>query len=85
MYERSFLVEDPLAEEDWRTVINPRALTEVSGCKLEPSLQDALPGECFQFERNGYFCVDSKYSMPGNPVFNRTVPLRDSWGKNRSK
>ncbi|MCP4848005.1 MAG: glutamine--tRNA ligase/YqeY domain fusion protein [Verrucomicrobiaceae bacterium] len=85
LYDRSFMVEDPVAEDDWREVINAHALIEVSGSKMEPSLQGANPGECFQFERNGYFCVDSKYSIPGKPVFNRTVPLRDSWGKKRSK
>ena len=84
IYERSFLVEDPVAQEDWREVINPDALVEVSGCKMEPLLQDSVPGECFQFERNGYFCVDSKYSVPGKPLFNRTVALRDSWGKNKA-
>jgi len=76
----------PVAEDDWRSAINPEALVELSGCKMEPLLKDALPGECFQFERNGYFCVDTKYSLPGRPVFNRTVALRDSWGKkNRVK
>jgi glutaminyl-tRNA synthetase len=86
LYDRAFLVEDPVAEDDWRSAINPEALVELSGCKMEPLLKDALPGECFQFERNGYFCVDTKYSLPGRPVFNRTVALRDSWGKkNRVK
>ena len=85
LYDRTFLVEDPAAEDDWREALNPDALTELTGCKMEPILKNALPGECFQFERNGYFCVDSKYSVPGKPLFNRTVPLRDSWGKKQSK
>jgi glutaminyl-tRNA synthetase len=44
-------------------------------------LKDAKPEERFQFERIGYFCVDSKYSKPGKPVFNRTVTLKDTWSK----
>ncbi len=81
LYERTFTVENPAAEDDWRTVINPGALQVLSGVKLEPALADAASGERFQFERNGYFCVDSKDSAPGKPVFNRTVALRDSWAK----
>ena len=85
LYDRAFIVEDPAAEDDWREAINPHALTELRGCKMEPVLKDVLAGECFQFERTGYFCVDSKHSAPGKPLFNRTVALRDSWAKNQSK
>jgi glutaminyl-tRNA synthetase len=81
LYDRAFTSESPAAEEDWREVLNPDALTVLNGCKLEPSLQDEPAGARFQFERNGYFCVDTKDSEPGKPVFNRTVALRDSWGK----
>ena len=55
------------------------------GCKLEPSLAEAQPGERFQFERNGYFCVDSKDSTSENLVFNRTVALKDTWSKVQKK
>jgi len=50
-------------------------------CKLEPSLAAAGAGERFQFERQGYFCVDPKLSRPGAPVFNRIVGLKDTWAK----
>ena len=53
----------------------------LTGCRVEPSLADAAPGSRCQFERLGYFCVDSKLSAHGSPVFNRTVPLRDTWAK----
>ena len=53
----------------------------LSGARLEPALASAAPGARFQFERNGYFCVDSWDSAPGRPVFNRTVGLRDTWAK----
>ena len=48
---------------------------------MEPSLKQASPGDRYQFERLGYFCVDTRESKAGRPVFNRTVPLRDSWAK----
>jgi len=53
----------------------------LQSCRLEPSLKDSRPGEIFQFERQGYFCVDTKDSAEGAPMFNRTVTLRDSWAK----
>ncbi len=66
---------------DWKDTINPESLKVLTGCKLEPSLAKANPGDKFQFERNGYFCVDSKDSSSDNLVFNRTVTLKDSWAK----
>ena len=57
----------------------------LTDCKLEPSLKDAQPGERFQFLRMGYFCVDSKHSQPGKPIFNRTTTLRDTWAKIQKK
>ncbi|NOZ11738.1 MAG: glutamine--tRNA ligase/YqeY domain fusion protein [Gammaproteobacteria bacterium] len=60
--------------------INPESLSSLRGCFLEASLSGAQPGEVFQFEREGYFCVDKDHS-PAQPVFNRTVTLRDSWAK----
>jgi glutaminyl-tRNA synthetase len=69
--------------------LNPASLQILHGCKLEPSLKDAKPGQAFQFERLGYFCVDSSDSehpsSEGRPVFNRTVGLRDSWAKEQRK
>ena len=70
---------------DWKDTINPNSMTVLKNCKLERSLGDAKPGDSFQFERNGYFCVDSKDSTPENIVFNRTVTLKDSWAKEKKK
>jgi len=83
LYDRLFSAEDPEEEEgkDFKEFINPDSLKILQNCKLEPSLKDSKPGERFQFERLGYFCVDTKYSKPGSPVFNRIVSLRDSWAK----
>jgi glutaminyl-tRNA synthetase len=64
---------------DWKANLNPRSLEVLKGCKVEPSLKKAAPGMRFQFERLGYFCADLEDSKPGNPVFNRTVTLRDPW------
>lgn len=83
LYDRLFSVADPEGEEgkDFKEFINPNSLEILSNCKLEPSLKNAAPGEKFQFERLGYFCVDTKNSKQGLPVFNRIVTLRDSWAK----
>jgi glutaminyl-tRNA synthetase len=61
--------------------LNPKSLERIDSCRLEVSLKGAAPGSRYQFERLGYFCVDSKDSTPGRPVFNRVVTLRDSWAK----
>jgi glutaminyl-tRNA synthetase len=83
MYDRLFRVEDPSSEEgDFKDYINPESLTVVKGAMAEPSLRDAKPGEHFQFMRKGYFVPDPE-SKPGAPVFNRTVTLKDSWGKQK--
>jgi glutaminyl-tRNA synthetase len=83
LYDRLFSVEDPEGEEgkDFTEFLNQNSLEILNSCKLEPSLKSALPGEKFQFERIGYFCVDTKYSKESSPVFNRIVTLRDSWAK----
>ena len=83
LYDRLFSVEDPESEEgkDFTELLNPNFLQILNNCKLENSLKSASPGEKFQFERTGYFCVDTKYSKEGSPVFNRIVTLRDSWAK----
>lgn len=71
----------PLFLDEAPTALNPGSLTRLTGCKVEPSLADAAPGARYQFERQGYFCVDTRDSAASMPVFNRTVPLRDSWAK----
>jgi glutaminyl-tRNA synthetase len=81
LYDRLFTIEDPAGEENWMNFINPNSLEVISNAKLEPSLKAARKGERFQFERNGYFCVDTKYSTTEKLVFNRTVTLKDSWVK----
>jgi glutaminyl-tRNA synthetase len=84
LYDRLFTVENPddVPEgKDWRDLLNPASLEVLSGCKLEPSLAEAAPNATWQFERQGYFCADSRDSKPGRPVFNRAVTLRDTWAK----
>jgi glutaminyl-tRNA synthetase len=83
LYDRLFSVEDPENVPEGQTFvdyINPRSLEVLRGCQGEPSLASAAPGARVQFERLGYFCVDSD-STPGSLVFNRTVSLRDTWAK----
>ncbi len=82
LYDVLFEQEDPgdVPEgTDWKDLINPQALVVLQHAKIEPSLAGAKVGDRFQFERNGYFCVDAKDSRPGKPVFNRTVTLKDGW------
>ncbi|MDX9948631.1 MAG: glutamine--tRNA ligase/YqeY domain fusion protein [Bacteroidales bacterium] len=81
MYDRLFSHEDPAGQKDhdFREFLNPGSLRIITG-KLEPSLASALPGDKFQFQRLGYFCVDTD-SRPEKLVFNQTVSLKDSWGK----
>ncbi len=81
LYDRLFNSERPDDGEDFITELNPRSLEVISDARVEPSLENAEPGSHIQFERTGYFCVDTVDSKPGHPVFNRTVPLRDSWAK----
>ena len=66
---------------DYHEHLNPDSLRTLTGCIVEPALADAAPGERFQFEREGYFCVDPVMSRDGQLVFNRTATLRDSWAK----
>ncbi len=84
LYDHLFLVENPLATkegEDFTVNLNPNSLEVVEGCKLEPAAGECVVGTTYQFERQGYFCVDSKDSSPDNLIFNRTVTLRDTWAK----
>jgi glutaminyl-tRNA synthetase len=80
LYEQLFTVENPDISEDVKSIINPHSLEALTGCLVEPSLAVAKPGDKFQFERVGYFCMDPD-SLPGKPVFNRTVTLKDTWAK----
>ena len=87
LYDRLFTVEQPDSQpgKDFKSFLNPKSLEVLSDCRLEPSLAEAKPGQRFQFERIGYFCVDTQESTPGRPVFNRTTTLRDSWAKEQPK
>ena len=88
LFDSLFTRPDPQATaegESFLDYLNPDSLRVLTGCKLEPSLAEADPGCRVQFERNGYFVVDTVDSRPGAPVFNRTVPLRDSWAKIEKK
>ncbi|RMF77935.1 MAG: glutamine--tRNA ligase, partial [Planctomycetota bacterium] len=92
LYETLFNKADPEEVEpeaaakgaDFRSNLNPDSLRVLNGCMLEPSLASATPGQRFQFERLGYFCVDAD-SRPERRVFNRTATLRDTWAKIRSR
>jgi glutaminyl-tRNA synthetase len=84
LYDHLFTTEnpdDPEGGSDYKNNLNPDSLEALTSCRVEPSLAEAAPGSRYQFERQGYFCVDSVDSSPGALVFNRTVSLRDSWAK----
>jgi len=84
LYDHLFTREDPNEVEegvDWKSNLNPDSLTVLTSCLAEPSLSGAAPGYRCQFERQGYFCVDSVDSSAERLVFNRTVSLRDTWAK----
>ena len=83
LYDHLFAVENPYdfpEGGDWRDHLNPDSLKVLPRVWVEPSLAEAEIGGIYQFERNGYFCVDPD-SRPGQPIFNRTVTLRDRWAK----
>lgn len=87
LYDRLFNVENPVEEKDvdFRELLNPDSLKIVDNCRIEPYLaENAKPGNRYQFQRTGYFCVDPD-STDGHLVFNRTVSLKDSWEKLKSK
>ena len=81
LYDRLFSVSIPGQDGDFKKDINTDSLQVLTQCKVEPSLEDAVPNVTVQFERQGYFCVDFVDSSPDHLIFNRTVPLRDSWKK----
>jgi len=83
LYDHLFSKEDPTDVEagaDFKAYLNPDSLEILTSCRVESSLAGARPGSRYQFERQGYFCVDPD-SSAGKIVFNRTVPLRDTWAK----
>lgn len=87
LYDRLFTVEDPASEKekDYKELINPDSLKIISNAKLEPFVKNSKPGDKFQFERLGYFCVDTKHTTEAKLVFNRTVTLKDTWAKTANK
>lgn len=83
LYDHLFIKSDPTEEQeglDFKAYLNPKSLEILKSCRIEPSLAEAKPGSRYQFERQGYFCADTD-SQAGKLVFNRTVPLRDTWAK----
>lgn len=87
LYDRLFNVENPAEEKerDFRELLNPDSLIVKTDCRIEPYLASiAKPGDRFQFQRMGYFCVDSD-STSDKLIFNRTVALKDSWEKQKNK
>jgi glutaminyl-tRNA synthetase len=84
LYDHLFLKANPSDEKesaDFKTYLNPNSLETLTSCRVEPTLAGAAPGSTYQFERLGYFCVDTKDSSDQSLVFNRTVTLRDTWTK----
>jgi glutaminyl-tRNA synthetase len=81
LYDRLFSVPNPGRDGDFKKDINTDSLQVLTHCKVEPSLKNTDPNVTVQFERKGYFCVDFVDSSPEHLIFNRTVPLRDSWKK----
>lgn len=83
VYDRLFSIADPAAkkDEDYKCYLNPESMVVLDAVKLEPSLKSTPVGKAYQFERQGYFCQDSKDSSDDHVVFNRVVSLRDSWAK----
>ncbi len=84
LYDNLFIIPNPSDEkdgQDFKTYLNPNSLQILTACRVEPSLAGAQPGSRYQFERQGYFCVDTKDSSAETLVFNRTVTLRDTWAR----
>jgi glutaminyl-tRNA synthetase len=87
LYDRLFTLEDPASEKnkDYKDLINPNSLEIIQQAKVEPFVKSTKPGDRFQFERQGYFCVDTKHTTKEKLVFNRTVTLKDTWAKTSGK
>ncbi|GAK58689.1 glutaminyl-tRNA synthetase [Candidatus Vecturithrix granuli] len=84
LYDRLFLQSNPNECEDFTTCLNPDSLKVLQGCKVEPSVKNAASGSRYQFERQGYFCIDPD-STNEKLVFNRIVSLKDTWAKIEAK
>ena len=84
-YDHLFTVPKPDDVDEWRSILNPNSLEVVRGARLEPALAGVPPGSIFQFERQGYFCVDLRESTPARLILNRAVGLRDTWAKIEGK
>ncbi|HMD90502.1 MAG TPA: glutamine--tRNA ligase, partial [Anaerolineaceae bacterium] len=83
LFDHLFTIENPNkaeGEKSYLDYLNPDSLKVLTGCKIEPSLANAVKGDRFQFERKGFFCIDLD-STPNHLVFNQTVQLRDTWAK----
>ncbi|MCO7226692.1 glutamine--tRNA ligase/YqeY domain fusion protein [Pleionea sp. CnH1-48] len=85
LYDRLFNVENPGAEDDLVSTLNPESLNVLTEARIEMSVKEVAPETRFQFEREGYFCSDRIDCVDGKLVFNRTVTLRDSWAKVEKK
>jgi glutaminyl-tRNA synthetase len=87
LYDKLFLSENPgeLSDEAVEKDLNPQSLVTLTKAVVEPALAKAQPGDRYQFERQGYFIADAVECAPDRLVFNRTVPLRDSWAKIKKK
>jgi len=84
IYDHLFIADEnnsDLENESNNMMLNPESLNILKDSRVEQSLENTVPGQRYQFERHGYFCVDLEYSAPNKLVFNRTVGLRDSWAK----
>ncbi|MEK6528113.1 MAG: glutamine--tRNA ligase, partial [Nitrospirota bacterium] len=87
LYDHIFFKANPEEGDgtsDFKTWLNPGSFEALKSCRVEPSLKGAAPGSRFQFERQGYFCVDPD-SSDSKLVFNRTVTLKDTWAKIEKK
>ena len=85
LYDRLFNTENPLTHENIKQALNPDSLIIKAHCLVEPSALEIADNSCVQFERLGYFCLDSCDHSTAHPVFNRTITLRDTWEKIKSK
>lgn len=88
LYDHLLKIADPseMSEgSDWKSALNENSLQVLRGCKVEPALADATPGEPVQFERKGYFVLDSRDLQAGALVFNRSVTLKDTWAKTQGQ
>ena len=85
LYDRLFNVENPLAQQNIEDLINPNSLVIKKHCLVEPDALAIPHDSCIQFERLGYYCLDSREHSAKHPVFNRTITLRDSWKKIKGK